>query len=81
MTGARWLARQYQDLMQDREGLANDSAASARGGDPATPSAPPPSRYPLVWRLSWDSLDALCQVAGWSRSELSSHAARRPLVR
>lgn len=74
MSAGRWLAR---DRSEFREG-------STTPGLPAEEVIQPlysgPSRYPIMWRLSIESLAALAASAGETVSELIERAACRSLV-
>ena len=73
MSAGRWLA--YEQFERDREGTTSE--AIGKGGDPLNTV---PSRYPILWRLSTQSLVDLADAAHESVAELIERAARSKMV-
>ena len=71
MNGGKWLA--YEQA--EREGRINQAEAIGRGGDP--PEASEPARYPILWRLSVESLMELAGAGNRTVAEMVEVAAHR----
>ena len=72
-SGARWIAeerRGLHDLGERNQSSDPDPLLAERGGDPQSTA---PHRYPLLWRLNFDSFAALEEVDGTVPLKASDH--------